>query len=68
MTDLNLDLKIPRNRSNAYIQGQGTSGLKAIMLNKVIVGRGYKVTTGQSQLTSPPSGYHSVRNYNYYFL
>ena len=32
-----------------------------MLLNKVIVGRGYKLQSGNSALTAPPAGYDSVR-------
>ncbi|KAI0090989.1 hypothetical protein BDY19DRAFT_886832 [Irpex rosettiformis] len=34
--------------------------LKAIFLNKVIVGRGYKMTQDNTSLTAPPAGFDSV--------
>jgi len=31
-----------------------------MLLNKVVVGRGYKLTGNKSSLTAPPAGYDSV--------
>jgi hypothetical protein len=47
-------------RSNDYSQNDCTSSLKAILLNKVIVGKGCKLTHDNTSLTTPPSGYDSV--------
>jgi len=47
-------------RSNDYSQNDCKSNLKAILLNKVVVGRGYKITHDLTSLTSPPAGYDSV--------
>jgi len=33
---------------------------KAILLNKVVVGKGYKMTQDNTKLTAPPPGYDSV--------
>jgi hypothetical protein len=33
---------------------------KAIMLNRVVVGKGYKLKQDDPTLTSPPAGYDSV--------
>jgi hypothetical protein len=35
--------------------------LKAILLNKVVVGKGYKMTQDNTTMTAPPAGYDSVR-------
>lgn len=47
-------------RSNDYSSNKSTSPYKAILLNKVIVGKGYKVTENNTSLTAPPAGYDSV--------
>ena len=31
-----------------------------MLLNKVVVGRGYKLTGNKTRLTAPPAGYDSV--------
>ncbi|PVF90825.1 hypothetical protein CPB86DRAFT_878821 [Serendipita vermifera] len=36
------------------------SSLKAMLLTKVVVGRGKKLNYGDTSLTSPPSGFDSV--------
>lgn len=48
------------NRSNDYSQNDCKSNLKAILLNKVVVGKGHKMTHDNSTITSPPQGYDSV--------
>lgn len=48
------------SKSNDYASNVNPSGLKAILLNKVIVGKGYKMTQDNTSLTAPPSGYDSV--------
>jgi hypothetical protein len=48
-------------RSNDYSHNDCTSPLKAILLNKVVVGKGYKMTQDNTSLTAPPPGYDSVR-------
>ncbi|KAJ7222937.1 hypothetical protein C8J57DRAFT_242270 [Mycena rebaudengoi] len=48
------------SKSNDYSQNDCTSSLKAILLNKVIVGKGCKLTHDNTSLTTPPSGYDSV--------
>ena len=47
-------------RSNDYSRNDCTSNWKAILLSKVVVGRGYKLTGNQTSLTAPPAGYDSV--------
>ena len=47
-------------RSNDYSSNKSSSPYKAILLNKVVVGKGYKVTENNTSLTAPPSGYDSV--------
>ncbi|KAJ3561712.1 hypothetical protein NP233_g10027 [Leucocoprinus birnbaumii] len=48
------------SKSNDYSQNDCKSNLKAMLLNKVIVGKGYKLTHDLTSLTSPPSGFDSV--------
>ena len=50
------------SNSDGYSSNLGSSPLKAMLLNKVIVGRGHKTSVLDSSLTAPPSGYDSVRN------
>jgi hypothetical protein len=48
-------------RSNDYSRNEGiTSNRKALLLNKVVVGKGKKLTQDDSTLTQPPAGYDSV--------
>lgn len=46
------------SKSDSYITSTGP--LKPILLNKVIVGRGYNLNTMNITLTSPPAGFDSV--------
>ncbi|KAF8896052.1 hypothetical protein BD779DRAFT_1667918 [Infundibulicybe gibba] len=48
------------SKSNDYSQNTSTSPLKAMLLNKVIVGRGCKLLHDNTTLTTPPPGYDSV--------
>ena len=49
------------HRSNDYSFNLGpTSDWKALLLNKVAVGRGMKLTQKDTTLTQPPPGYDSV--------
>jgi len=48
------------SKSNDYSQNDCKSPLKAILLNKVIVGKGCKLTHDNTTLTAPPAGYDSV--------
>lgn len=47
-------------RSDDYSSNKTSSPYKAILLNKVVVGKGYKVTENNTSLSAPPSGYDSV--------
>lgn len=47
-------------RSDDYSSNTNTSSLKAILLNKVVVGKGCKMTHDNTTLTAPPAGYDSV--------
>ena len=59
MTGGQVDL--PRPRSNDYSSNKTRSPLKSILLNKVIVGKGFKMLHDEPTLTSPPAGCDSVR-------
>ncbi|KAJ3807507.1 hypothetical protein F5876DRAFT_79635 [Lentinula aff. lateritia] len=48
------------SKSNDYSTNECRSSLKAILLNKVIVGKGCKLTQDNVSLTTPPQGYDSV--------
>ncbi|KAF8808619.1 ADP-ribosylation [Phlegmacium glaucopus] len=48
------------SKSNDYSHNDCKSQLKAILLNKVIVGKGCKLLQDNTSLTSPPAGYDSV--------
>ncbi|KAG8213142.1 ADP-ribosylation [Butyriboletus roseoflavus] len=48
------------SKSNDYSSNVKPSRQKAILLNKVVVGKGYKMTQDNSKLTAPPPGYDSV--------
>ncbi|KAJ7111951.1 hypothetical protein C8R44DRAFT_882981 [Mycena epipterygia] len=48
------------SKANDYSNNDCTSSLKAILLNKVIVGKGCKLTHDSVSLTAPPAGYDSV--------
>ncbi|KAJ3979262.1 hypothetical protein F5890DRAFT_1589450 [Lentinula detonsa] len=48
------------SKSNDYSTNECRSPLKAILLNKVVVGKGCKLTQDNVALTSPPQGYDSV--------
>ena len=47
-------------RSDDYSDNVTKSNLKAILLNKVVVGKGCKMTHDNTTLTAPPAGYDSV--------
>ena len=47
-------------RSNDYSHNDCKSTLKAILLNKVVVGKGCKLLQDNTSLTAPPTGYDSV--------
>lgn len=49
------------SKSNDYSQSLGVSSMKAMLLNKVVVGRGEKLIQDSPNLTAPPTaGYDSV--------
>ncbi|KAJ7846147.1 hypothetical protein B0H13DRAFT_2255474 [Mycena leptocephala] len=48
------------SKSNDYSNNDCSSSFKAILLNKVIVGKGCKLTQDNVSLTAPPAGYDSV--------
>ena len=47
-------------RSDSYSRNRCTSNWKAMLLNTVVVGKGYKMTADKTILTKPPTGYDSV--------
>lgn len=52
------------NRSDELSENISHSNLKALVLNKVIVGEGCKVTQDNTTLKTPPKGYDSVRTFD----
>ncbi|EPS93941.1 hypothetical protein FOMPIDRAFT_93895 [Fomitopsis schrenkii] len=48
------------SKANDYASERGGSGLKAMLLSEVILGRVSRMTRGDSTLTEPPTGYDSV--------
>jgi len=48
------------SKSDDYSHNQCSSSFKAIFLNKVIVGKGCKLTQYNVSLSAPPAGYDSV--------
>ncbi|KAE9394007.1 ADP-ribosylation [Gymnopus androsaceus JB14] len=48
------------SKANDYSRNLQTSWLKAMLLNNVVVGKGYKKFYNDEDLTEPPSGYDSV--------
>lgn len=61
VTLISLFLVLTQHRSNDYSQNDCKSNLKAILLNKVVVGKGHKLTHDLTSLTAPPHGFDSVR-------
>lgn len=56
------DIEALTFRSNDYSKNDGvTSDWKALLLNKVVVGTGKKMTRDDATLTKAPLGYDSVR-------
>ena len=47
-------------RSDSYSRNDCTSKWKAVLLNKVVIGRGYSLKVNDTTLTGPPAGYDSV--------
>jgi len=47
-------------RSDDYSRNRCTSDWKAMLLNTVVVGKGYKTTANKPTLLKPPTGYDSV--------
>ena len=52
------------SKSNDYSSNVKPSKQKAMLLNKVVVGKGYKMTQDNTTLTAPPAGYDSVCLHN----
>ncbi|EAU83112.2 hypothetical protein CC1G_11638 [Coprinopsis cinerea okayama7 len=48
------------SKSNDYSHNDCKSSLKAILLNKVVVGKGCKMLQDSTSLTAPPTGFDSV--------
>jgi len=51
------------SKSNDYSENRQTavrSPWKAVLLNKVVVGKGFRIKTNSDKLTAPPAGYDSV--------
>ncbi|KAG8829829.1 hypothetical protein FRC17_005946 [Serendipita sp. 399] len=48
------------SKSDSYTANKSPSPYKAMLLAKVVVGRGYKMTRDATTLTAPPTNYHSV--------
>ncbi|EPS93927.1 hypothetical protein FOMPIDRAFT_1135248 [Fomitopsis schrenkii] len=48
------------SKANDYVLEPGGSGFKAMLLNDVVLGRVIKMTTGDENLTQPPTGHDSV--------
>ena len=63
------DIGILAFRSNDYSKNLGISSeWKALLLNKVVVGNGKKLTQDDTSLTEPPPGYDSVSVFALAFL
>lgn len=48
------------SKANDYSSTDSSSPLKAILLNKVVVGKGYKILHDNPSMSAPPAGYDSV--------
>jgi len=48
------------SKSNDYSKNTSSSKWKAVLLNKVVVGKGYKMLRDSPLMTAPPAGYDSV--------
>jgi len=48
------------SKSNDYTSTDSTSPWKAMLLNKVVVGKGYKILHDNPTMTAPPAGFDSV--------
>ena len=58
------DTEVSASRSNDYSKNVGiNSELKALLLNKVVVGNGKKLIKGNTSLTTPPPGFDSVSTF-----
>jgi hypothetical protein len=58
------------SKSNDYSSNQQQSPWKAMLLNRVVVGKGHKLLQDNTSLTAPPAGFDSVRSLKYssYFV
>ncbi|KAF9790498.1 hypothetical protein BJ322DRAFT_999170 [Thelephora terrestris] len=48
------------SKSDQFSFNSCASGWKPMLLNRVVVGKGYRMTTPDAELTGPPAGYDSV--------
>lgn len=48
------------SKADDYSTSSRRDGLKAVLLNKVVVGKGYKMKYDADKMTAPPAGYDSV--------
>ncbi|KAH9830115.1 uncharacterized protein C8Q71DRAFT_862706 [Rhodofomes roseus] len=48
------------SKANDYVDERGGSPYKAMLLSDVVMGKAVKMTTGDEDLTAPPTGYDSV--------
>jgi len=61
------NVAIPPDRSNDYANNDGvTSDWNAMLLNKVIVGKGKKLIQDNTTLTRPPLGFDSVSTLDWF--
>jgi len=60
-----LTLRFFTFRSNDYSYNESVSNWKALLLNKVVVGKGMKLVLDDPTLTEPPPGYDSVSIFGY---
>jgi hypothetical protein len=69
VAELVSDIYPSTSRSNDYSKNDGNvSDWKALLLNKVVVGRGQKLTNDNTSLTKPPPGSDSVSILGVVFL
>jgi hypothetical protein len=48
------------SKTDTYSRNGSTSTWKAMLLSRVVVGRGYKMTADNTTLTKPPAGFDSI--------